>query len=95
MKINTSAHFQFDDEKKTVTFVWGLGKSRQAEILHYNATFYPTAKNVWKEFLQEKDLRIKISKLAHAMNMGSEDERIKQIGFMLEVMWRYDFSREA
>ena len=95
MQINPSAHFQFDDEASTVAFVWGLGKSKNAEILHYTSVFYSTAKKVWKEFLEEKDLRAKISKLAYAMNMGSEDERINQICFMLEVMWRYDFSKEA
>ena len=93
MKICKSAHFQFDDDTKTVAFVWGRGKSRNAEILHYTNGFYSTVKKVWLEFLQEPDLRTKVSKLAHAINLGSEDERIKQICFMLEAMWRYDFSK--
>jgi len=96
MKISKNAHFQFDDEKKTVAFVRGLGKSRNVEILHYTDGFYSTAKKVWLEFLREVDLRTKVSKLAHAINMGSEDERITQICFMLEVMCCYDFAkREA
>jgi len=94
MKISKTAHFQFDDEKKTVAFVWGLGKSRSAEILHYMDVAYSTAKNVWLEFLREYDLRTKMSKLANAINLGSEDSRLSQLCFMLEVMWRYDFSKE-
>jgi len=94
MKVNKSAHFQFDDEKFTVAFGWGKGKSLNAEFAHYTEASYPTAKRVWEEFLAETDLREKMAKLAHAINMGSEDKHLQQLCFMLEVMWRYDFSKK-
>jgi len=94
LEISKSAHFEFDDENKRIRFVWGVGRSRNNETLLYTESYYSIVKKVFQEFLNEQDLRTKISMFAHAMNMGSECERIKEICFMLEVMWRYDFSKK-
>jgi hypothetical protein len=93
MKVSKSAKIKFNDDAFQVIFDSGAGKSSYRKILTYSEETYPLAKQDFEEFLAEPDLREKITKFAHAINLGSKDDYSSQLVFMFEVMWRYDWSK--
>ncbi len=95
MKVNSSAHFESNDQARTISFTWGILKSKKVEVLHYSEYSHPFAKEILQDFLTQPDMRKKIEQFAHFLNFGSDDEHLHQLAFGLEVMWRYDWAKVA
>jgi hypothetical protein len=96
LRIFKSAHFDFYDGSHEVAFVYGTGKSNHKRILAYTESSYDIAKRDFQEFLKEKDLRLKIVKLANALNMPlREPDTTQQLVFFFEVAWHFDMEKKA
>lgn len=91
LKILKSAHFDFYDGSREVAFVTGTGRSNTKRILGYSEGIYQIVKERFQAFLNESDLRLKISLLADALNVPSRDEDyLNKLSFFMHICWHFN-----
>ena len=91
LRIFKSAHFDFYDGSHEVAFVYGTGRSNQKDILQYDELGYKLAKEHFQDFLKESDLRVKIAKLATALNIPTKPAAYvhHDLVFFMQVAWHF------